>query len=225
MSEDLYWRLHGLSKHMESSGRIDEHEYPSAYATILDAMSAVREAEKLHMTCAELKMQGKPFGVIRDPTDRADAQPATPPKVTATVTTVLPDGVSSRTLFETPLTVLRDEVLELDYNNQTARVIPSKDSTARMMRRIEKRDRRIAGMQRRIGALERALATQGLDMQRLPRDVTRAVQEALCNVRMIPVRGLGGSTKIVEVRTTDEEVTSTAEIAAALGASRVGKGL
>jgi len=43
MSEDLYWRLHALSKEMESSGRIDEHTNPSAYATILDAMRAVRK--------------------------------------------------------------------------------------------------------------------------------------------------------------------------------------
>lgn len=37
-SDSLYWRLHSLSKALESSGRIDEHEYPDAYATILDAM-------------------------------------------------------------------------------------------------------------------------------------------------------------------------------------------
>lgn len=43
-SEDLYWRLHDLSKRMESNGWIDSHEHPSAYATILDTMKAVREA-------------------------------------------------------------------------------------------------------------------------------------------------------------------------------------
>lgn len=41
--EDLYWRLHSLSKSLESSGRIDEHEQPEAYATILDAMAIVQE--------------------------------------------------------------------------------------------------------------------------------------------------------------------------------------
>lgn len=37
---ELYWRLHSLSKALEGSGRIDEHEMPDAYATILDAMAA-----------------------------------------------------------------------------------------------------------------------------------------------------------------------------------------
>lgn len=41
--DDLYWRLHSLSKSLESSGRIDEHDNPDAYATVLDAMNAVRE--------------------------------------------------------------------------------------------------------------------------------------------------------------------------------------
>ena len=40
MSETLYWRLHVLSKCLESSGRIDEHDMPDAYSTILDAMNA-----------------------------------------------------------------------------------------------------------------------------------------------------------------------------------------
>ena len=44
MSEDLYWRLHALSKVMESSGRIDEDRDRELkpYAAILDAMNAVR---------------------------------------------------------------------------------------------------------------------------------------------------------------------------------------
>lgn len=42
MSENLYWRLHSLSKALESSGRIDAHDYPDAYATVLDAMNALR---------------------------------------------------------------------------------------------------------------------------------------------------------------------------------------
>lgn len=44
-TEDLYWRLHSLSKSLEGSGRIDEHDDPEAYGTILDAMKTVREAE------------------------------------------------------------------------------------------------------------------------------------------------------------------------------------
>ncbi len=41
-SEDLYWRLHGLSKILEGSGFIDESRNPDAYTTILDAMAFVR---------------------------------------------------------------------------------------------------------------------------------------------------------------------------------------
>ena len=41
-SEDLYWRLHGLSKILEGSGLIDESQHPDAYSTILDAMTFVR---------------------------------------------------------------------------------------------------------------------------------------------------------------------------------------
>ncbi len=40
--EDLYWRLHSISKSLEGSGRLDEHENPNAYATVLDAMIFVR---------------------------------------------------------------------------------------------------------------------------------------------------------------------------------------
>jgi hypothetical protein len=39
-----------------------------------------------------------------------------------------------------------------------------------------------------------------VEIKRLPRDVTRAVQEALCNVRMIPVLGIRSNDKIIEVR-------------------------
>ncbi len=41
---DLYSRLESLSKAMESSGRIDEHEHPDAYGAILDAMRFVAAA-------------------------------------------------------------------------------------------------------------------------------------------------------------------------------------
>ena len=36
---DLYERLHSMSKSLECSGRLDEHENPDAYATVLDAMN------------------------------------------------------------------------------------------------------------------------------------------------------------------------------------------
>lgn len=43
-AEDLCARLDSLSKSLEGSGRIDEHEQPGAYATVLDAMNFVRAA-------------------------------------------------------------------------------------------------------------------------------------------------------------------------------------
>ena len=70
----------------------------------------------------------------------------------------------------------------------------------RLERRLQERDRKIAGLRRRVAALERALATKDLEGKRLPHDVTRAVQEALCNIRMIPVPGIRSNDKIVEVR-------------------------
>jgi len=42
--DSLYDRLESLSKALESSGRIDEHESPDAYATVLDAMNFVLQA-------------------------------------------------------------------------------------------------------------------------------------------------------------------------------------
>lgn len=42
---DLYWRLHAMSKSLEGAGRIDEHENPDAYATVLDAMAFVQQRE------------------------------------------------------------------------------------------------------------------------------------------------------------------------------------
>ena len=46
--DDLYWRLHAMSKSLEGAGRIDEHENPDAYATVLDAMAFVQQ----HEACA-----------------------------------------------------------------------------------------------------------------------------------------------------------------------------
>ena len=43
--DNLYWRLHSLSKSLESSGRIDEQDTPDAYPTLLDAMIALRSPE------------------------------------------------------------------------------------------------------------------------------------------------------------------------------------
>lgn len=69
----------------------------------------------------------------------------------------------------------------------------------RLKRKLEKRDRRIAALEHRIMLLENQIATKDLQAKRLPLDVTRAVQEALCNVRMIPVLGVGKNARILDV--------------------------
>ncbi len=86
--------------------------------------------------------------------------------------------------------------------------IPGGES--RLRRKLEKRDQRIAGMKRRIEALEHALATRTMDLESLSRNVERAVTHALCNVRMIPVHGFGSNSKIVEVKLTDAPRRSSA---------------
>ncbi|MCO5355119.1 hypothetical protein [Acidovorax kalamii] len=43
--DDLYLKLHGLSKRLEGSGRIDEDDAPEAYPAILDAMNLVRRLQ------------------------------------------------------------------------------------------------------------------------------------------------------------------------------------
>lgn len=43
--DDLYLKLHGLSKRLEGSGRIDESDAPEAYPAILDAMKLVRSLQ------------------------------------------------------------------------------------------------------------------------------------------------------------------------------------
>lgn len=72
----------------------------------------------------------------------------------------------------------------------------------RLKRKLAQRDQRIAGLNRRVAGLERALAARVLDSQLLPREITRAVQEALCNVRMIPV--FGGRVQRIEVHESKE---------------------
>lgn len=70
----------------------------------------------------------------------------------------------------------------------------------RLRLKIEKRDRRIEGLMRRISNLEAALATRTIMAERLPSDIAKAVQTALCNVRMIPVLGIRSNDRIIEVR-------------------------
>ena len=75
----------------------------------------------------------------------------------------------------------------------------------RLIRRVERRDRKIAGLERKIRRLEEALSWRTIDLESLSRNVRREVQDALCNVRMIPVHGLSSMNQIVEVKTTPEE--------------------
>ena len=81
--------------------------------------------------------------------------------------------------------------------------IPLDRQVRRLRRKLEKRDLRIAGLQRRVTALESALATKDIDAKRMPLDVTRAVQHALSNVRLIPIIGASKNGRIVEIKTSD----------------------
>ena len=70
----------------------------------------------------------------------------------------------------------------------------------RLVRRLERRDHRIAGLERKIRRLEEALSWRTIDLESLSRNVRREVQDALCNVRMIPVFGGKRDQVITEVR-------------------------
>lgn len=76
----------------------------------------------------------------------------------------------------------------------------------RLKRKLQKRDNKIAGLERRVRELEHALADRMTDADRLGKRIENAVTTALCNVRMIPV--FGGKhlpSKIVEVRGVDND--------------------
>ena len=70
----------------------------------------------------------------------------------------------------------------------------------RLVRRLDQRDRKIAGLERKVARLEKALAWRTLDLESLSNNVRREVQDALCNVRMIPVSGGIKTSRIMEVR-------------------------
>lgn len=70
----------------------------------------------------------------------------------------------------------------------------------RLLRRIQRRDKRIAGLERRIQLLERKLVDRTLDLENLSCNIRREVQNALCNVRMIPVHGGMRDQVIAEVK-------------------------
>ena len=72
----------------------------------------------------------------------------------------------------------------------------------RLKRRIARRDEKIAGLESKIKKLEEALAWRTLDLETLSRNLQHEVQQALCNVRMIPVFGGRRDRVIAEVKTT-----------------------
>lgn len=86
---------------------------------------------------------------------------------------------------------------------------PHEIEVGRLKRKLQKRDEKIKGLEKRIALMEKALSSRSLDLSyirhELAKEITHSVQDALCNVRMIPVFPLGGEKKIVEVRVTDEK--------------------
>ena len=69
-----------------------------------------------------------------------------------------------------------------------------------LVRRIAQRDRKISGLERKTKRLEEVLAWRTIDLESLSRNVRQEVQDALCNVRMIPVLGVNRNAVITEVR-------------------------
>lgn len=58
--DKLYAQLESLSKALESSGRIDEHDYPDAYSTVLDAMNFVLRAPTRSQALADAGFVRRP---------------------------------------------------------------------------------------------------------------------------------------------------------------------
>lgn len=71
---------------------------------------------------------------------------------------------------------------------------------ARLQRKLDKKDKRIERLEQHIARLEHTLACRTLDLKSITPDVTKAVSDALCNVRMIPVMG---SPKRLEVKVVE----------------------
>lgn len=95
-------------------------------------------------------------------------------------------------------------------DSTTAQDKPSPHEVAlgRLNRKLARRDEKIKGLEKRVAQLEAALSSRSLDLSYLRNELhlelAHTVQNALCNVRMIPVFPLGGERKIVEVRVSDE---------------------
>ena len=71
----------------------------------------------------------------------------------------------------------------------------------RLKRKLEEKNHRIAGLEKRIRELESQVARA----THFEKDLYRIVQSALCNVRMLPAYGIGKDSKIVEVTVKDKE--------------------
>ena len=80
--------------------------------------------------------------------------------------------------------------------------IPSREEVKlrRLQRRLDIRDRKIEGLKRKVARLERALAWRTVDLETLTRNLGETVQQALCNVRMIPVGGLTRNGRILGIQ-------------------------
>ena len=74
------------------------------------------------------------------------------------------------------------------------------DEIKRLNRKLQRRDKRIKGLERKVSQLQEALAHRSINSQKITLDIRRSVQEAMCNVRHIPVFGLGCEQVIAEVR-------------------------
>lgn len=98
-----------------------------------------------------------------------------------------------------------DRIAGAYYTACERREVPAADVPGhRRDRRLARRDKRIAGLERKIQRLERALALRTLDLESLSRNIRAEVQNALCNVRMIPVGGPHRNRVITEVRNIPE---------------------
>jgi predicted RNase H-like nuclease (RuvC/YqgF family) len=84
-------------------------------------------------------------------------------------------------------------------------MLKTQTTIGRLQRKIERRDKRISGLERKINQLEKALSWRTIDLESLSKNIRREVQDALCNVRMIPVHGVTKTQIIAEVRNVSQE--------------------
>jgi hypothetical protein len=65
----------------------------------------------------------------------------------------------------------------------------------RLQKKLANRDKRIAGLDRKVQQLETALCWRTIDLEKLTRNIHDEVVRALCSVRMIPDRQIPNKTK------------------------------